>query len=352
MDGSARIVISAAEVAKRLGGVVRGNPEVRLDGFKPLHVAGAGDLSFLYLSKYRDAALNSRAGAVIVNPGVELNGHTLVVVPDASAAYREAINIFYPEAPRRTGVSPRAIIEETAQLGAGVHVGAGAIVGADAVIEDGVSVMAGAVVGEGCRVGRDSIIYYGAVLYPGVVLGERVTVHANAVLGVDGFGFRRSPDGSLQRIRQVGRLVVEDDVEIGACTCVDKGTLAETRIGRGSKTDKLVLIAHNAELGPDCVVVGQSAVAGSTRIGAGSMMCGQSAAREHLVLGERTTVLARAFVTADTEPGSVYAGSPAMPARRWRRVVALTRQLPELLGAYRKQQKAGDAPELSNGGDD
>lgn len=348
MGGSSGVVISAAEAAERLGGEVRGNAELRLTGFQPLHVAGENDLSFFYLSKYREAALGSRAGAVIVSRGAELGGRTLIVVADARDAYREAIDIFYPEAPRRSGVSPRAIIEETATLGAGVHVGPGAIVGAGAVIGDGAAVMAGAVVGEGCRVGRDSTIYYGAVLYPGVSVGERVTVHANAVLGVDGFGFRRSPDGRLQRIRQVGRLVVEDDVEIGACTCIDRGTLAETRIGRGSKTDKLVLIAHNAELGPDCCVVGQTAVAGSTSVGAGSLMCGQSAAREHLVLGERTTVLARGFVINDTEPGSVYAGSPAMPARRWRRVVALTRRLPEILGAHRHSQGAEAAPELSD----
>lgn len=342
VDGLTRIVITAAEVAEKLGGVVRGNPELLLTGFQPLHVAGGTDLSFLYLSKYRGAALDSRAGAIIVNRGVALGERTLIEVGDAREAYGKAIDIFYPEAARPSGVSPRAIVDETATLGPGVYVGPGAIVGAGAVIEDGAAVLAGAVVGEGCRVGRDSTIYYGAVLYPGVVLGERVTVHANAVLGVEGFSFRRTPDGRLRRIRQIGRLVVEDDVEVGACACVDRGTLAETRIGRGSKMDKLVLIAHNAELGPDCVIVGQTAVAGSTRVGGGSTMGGQSAAREHVALGERTTVLARAFVTQDTPPDSVYAGSPAMPAARWRRVVALTKRLPEIVGAARKRQAADD----------
>lgn len=346
MTESPRIVMSAAEVAEQLAGFVSGNPETRLTGFQPLHVAGESDLSFLYMSKYREAALHSKAGAIIVNRGVDLGGRTLIVVGDASEAYRRAINLFYPEPPTRAEVSPRAVVDETARLGDGVYIGPGAIVCAGVTVADGASVMAGAVVGEGCSIGRDSIIYYGAVLYPGVVIGERVRVHANAVLGVDGFGFRRSPDGRLQRIRQVGRLVVEDDVEVGACACVDRGTLAETRIGRGSKLDKLVLIAHNAELGPDCMIIGQSAVAGSTRIGSGSMMCGQTAAREHLSVGERTTVLARGFVVKDTAPGSVLAGSPAMPAGQWRRVAALTRRLPEVLGAHRKRPQAGrGAPE-------
>lgn len=346
MGDSTRIVISAAEAARRLGGTVRGDAGLRLTGFRPLDDAGASDLSFLHLSKYREAALGSRAGAIIVNRGVELGGRTVIVVEDAREAYREAINIFYPEPQRRAGVSPHAFVEETAQLGAGVYVGPRAVVEAGAFIGDGASVLAGAIVGEGCRVGRDSVIHYGAVLYPGVEVGERVTVQANAVLGADGFGFRRAPDGRHQRIRQVGRLVIEDDVEVGACTCVDKGTLAETRVGRGSKLDKFVFVSHNVELGPDCMVIGQSAVAGSTKLGSGSVLCMQTGVREHLVLGERTIVLARGMVVKGTPPDSVQAGAPAMPARRWRRVVALTRQLPELLSGLRRRE--GGEPESSD----
>ncbi len=333
MTESSRIVMSAADVAEKLDGFVRGNPELQLTGFQPLHVAGEMDLSFLHLGKYRDAALNSRAGAIIVNRGVELGERTLIVVCDASEAYRKAIDLFYPEAPLR--------------------VGPGAIVGADVVVADGVLVMAGAIIGDGCSIGRDSIIHYGAVLYSGVIVGERVTIHANAVVGVDGFGFRRSPDGKHRRIRQVGRLVIEDDVEVGACACVDRGTLAETRIGRGSKLDKFVYIAHNVELGSDCIVLGQSAVAGSTQVGSGSIMCMQSGAREHIVIGERTTVLARGFVVSDTASDSVLAGMPAIPAARWRRIVAITKQLPEIFGVYRKQLRTGiGAPESRRATDD
>jgi len=353
MTESSRIVMSAAEVAEKLDGFVRGNPELQLTGFQPLHVAGEMDLSFLHLGKYRDAALNSRAGAIIVNRGVELGERTLIVVCDASEAYRKAIDLFYPEAPLRAGVAPSAIVDESATLGAGVQIGPGAIVGADVVVADGVLMMAGAIIGDGCRIGRDSIIHYGAVLYSGVIVGERVTIHANAVVGVDGFGFRRSPDGKHRRIRQVGRLVIEDDVEVGACACVDRGTLAETRIGRGSKLDKFVYIAHNVELGSDCIVLGQSAVAGSTRVGSGSILCMQSGAREHIVIGERTTVLARGFVVSDTASDSVLAGMPAIPAARWRRIVAITKQLPEIFGVYRKQLRTGGgAPESRRATDD
>jgi UDP-3-O-[3-hydroxymyristoyl] glucosamine N-acyltransferase len=339
MTRSYCIVMTAAEVAKHLGGVVKGDAEVKLGGFAPLHIAGEDELSFLHLGKYRDAALKSKAGAIIVRHGVELGQHTLIVVNDPTEAYRMAIELFYPEGPGQPGVSSRAIVAESAVLGIDVRIGPGAIVGAGVTLGDRASVMAGAIIGEGCSIGRDSSIHFGAVLYPGVVIGQRVAVHANAVLGSEGYSFHRSPEGKHLRIRQVGRLVIEDDVEIGACACVDRAALTETRIGRGSKLDKFVYISHNVDLGSDCLVIGQSAVAGSTHIGAGSILCLQTGVREHVVLGERTTVMARGFVVGDTPPDSVVAGFPAIPAARWRRVVALTRRLPEILRPYRKQSR-------------
>lgn len=350
MTKSSCVVMSVAEVAKNLGGVVNGNAEIQLKGFKPLRDAGESDLSFLHLPKYRNAALNSKAGAIIVNEGVELANHTVIVVSEATEAYRRAIDLFYPEMPEEPGVSPHAIVEESARLGVNVHIGPGAIIGAGVTLGDQVTVMAGAIIGEGCCIGRDSSIHCGAVLYPGVVVGDRVAIHANAVVGAEGFSFRRSPDGKSYRIRQVGGLVIENDVEIGACACIDRAALTETRIGRGSKIDKFVYISHNVELGSDCVVIGQSAVAGSTRVGSGSILCLQTGVREHLVLGERTTVLARGFVVNDTPQDSVVAGFPAIAAARWRRLVAITKQLPEFFTAYRNQLRTSrSAPEDANG---
>lgn len=336
---SSAVVMSAADVARHLGGTVKGNADVQLSGINTLDIARESDLSFLHLAKYRDAALHSKAGAIIVKDGVELANKILIVVKDATEAYRMAIDLFYPETPFMPGISSQAIVDESASFGVDVQIGPGAIIGAHAILGDRVLVMAGAIIGAGCRIGSESRIDSGAVLYPGVVIGERVAIHANAVLGADGFSFHRSADGIRQRIRQVGGLVIEDDVEIGACACIDRAALTETRIGRGCKIDKFVYISHNVELGSDCVVIGQAAVAGSTRIGAGSILCMQTGVREHLVLGERTTVLARGFVVGDTPPNSVVAGFPAMPAARWRRVVAITKQLPEVLNVYRRERR-------------
>lgn len=337
---TSEVVMSAAEIARHLGGSVNGNADLQLKGFKPLHIAGESDVSFLHLGKYRNAALNSNAGAIIVKEGVELANQTMIVVKDATEAYRKAIDLFYPETPISPGVSSRAIVEASASLGVGVQIGPGAIIGAHATLGDGVLVMAGAIIGAGCSIGRESRIHAGAVLYPDVVIGERVAIHANAVVGAEGFSFQQTADGKRHRVRQVGGLVIEDDVEIGACACIDRAALTETRIGRGCKIDKFVYISHNVELGSDCIVIGQSAVAGSTRIGAGSILCLQTGVREHLVLGERTTVLARGFVVGDTPPDSVVAGFPAMPAARWRKLVAITKHLPEVFSAYRKQLRA------------
>jgi UDP-3-O-[3-hydroxymyristoyl] glucosamine N-acyltransferase len=350
MNESIRNAMSASEVAKHLGGFVKGNPEIQLKGVKSLHDASESDLSFLHRDKYRDAALSSRAGAIIVNHEVELGDHMLIVVTDASEAYRRAIDLFYPEVRVLPGVSPHAIVEESVSLGIDIHIGPGAIIGAGVTLGDHVSVMAGAIIGEGCSIGRDSTIHSGAVLYPRVVVGERVIIHGNAVVGADGFGFHRSSDGKLHRVRQVGCVVIENDVEVGACTCIDRATLTETRIGKGSKLDNLVQIGHNVELGSDCLIIGQTGIAGSTRIGAGSSLYGQVGVRGHLVLGERTTVLVRGCVLDNTSPDSVVAGFPAMPAARWRRVVAITKQLPEFFGAFRKQLRAGRSDEEKENG--
>jgi UDP-3-O-[3-hydroxymyristoyl] glucosamine N-acyltransferase len=337
MSEQSNMVATAAEVAERLGGFVKGDATIQLRGIKPLNVARENDLSFLHLAKFRDAALRSTAGAIIVNSGVELGDHTLIVVADAGEALRIAIDMFYPKPLNVPGVSPRAIVDDSVIVGADVFIGAGAIIGAGTTLGDRVSVMAGAVIGEQCRIGNDSKIYYGSVLYPGVVVGQRVVIHANTVVGSEGFGFRQSAEGKHYRVRHVGNLIIEDDVEIGACTCIDRATLTETRIGKGSKLDNLVHIAHNVELGEDCLVIAQTCVAGSVKIGSGSILCMQTGVREHLVLGERTTILARGFVIGETPPDSVVAGFPAMPAARWRKLVAITKQLPEIFKVYRKQ---------------
>lgn len=322
---------TVAEVAVQLGGRVHGDGGTVVRDLRPLDLAGPADLSFLHRRRYKARARASYAAAIIVSEPGGLEGRTLIVVPDASAAYRAAIDLFYPAGPRVAGISREAIIDEAVVVGRNVHVGPGAIVGAHTQLGDGASIMAGAIIGDRCRIGRDTTVYPGAVLYPDAVLGDRVIVHANAVIGRDGFGFHRLPHGELVRVRQVGRVIVEDDVEIGPCTCVDRAALAETRVGAGTKIDGLVLVAHNVQIGEHCLIIGHSGIAGSTQLGARSNLYGGVAVSGHLTLAESTTVLIRSCVLDDTAAGQTVAGYPAMPARLWRRVVALTKRLPDLL---------------------
>jgi len=253
------------------------------------------------------------------------------VVQNPRAAYRAAIDIFYPVAQVVPGVSSRAVIEPTAIIGERCHVGPGAIVGAHTVVEAGAAIMAGAIIGEGCRIGSQSVIHSSAVLYPHVSIGKRVVVHAGAIIGKDGFGFHRDENGVLVRVRQVGSVLIEDDVEIGACSCVDRATLGVTIVGRGTKLDSLVIVGHNARLGPDCLVIGQTGIAGSTSIGARTNLYAQVGVRGHVQVGESCTILARSAVWDDVPAASVVGGVPAVAAARWRRILVAISKLPELM---------------------
>lgn len=330
---------SVAEVAQVLCGEVKGQLDTQLSGLRTLEEAGEHDLSFLHRRKYLEAARRSRAGAIIVGRDNVIDGQTVILVDDPRRAYRAAIDLFYPAIRFVPSVSSTAIVESSAKIGKNVHIGAGAIIAADVVLLNGATIMAGAVIGDGCRIGYDAIVHSGAVLYPGCVIGDRAVIHACAVIGKDGFGFHREADGRLNRVRQVGTTIIGDDVEVGACTCVDRGTLSATRIANRTKIDSLVMIGHNADVGADCLVIGQTGIAGSARIGAGSNLYGQVGVRGHVRVGEHCTVLARGAVIGDIESESIVGGMPAVPAQQWRRVIVAMTKLPEFMRSLRQLSK-------------
>ncbi|MCX6583728.1 MAG: UDP-3-O-(3-hydroxymyristoyl)glucosamine N-acyltransferase [Candidatus Aminicenantes bacterium] len=328
------------DIAKHLGGSVQGNGDTILKGIMPLKTAGSDHLSFLYRRQYiKDVAI-SKAGAIIIGKDIKIEDRTLIILDSPREGYRKAMDLFYPDKkPTFLGVSPLAVIDTSAKISKSATIGIGVIIGSGAIIKDRAFVMAGAIIGEDCIIGEDSIIHYGAIIYPGVIIGKRVVIHANAVIGSDGFGFQRSTDGKLLRIKQVGSVVIEDEVEIGACTCVDRATLTETLIGKGSKIDSLVLIGHNVEIGNDVLIIGQTGIAGSAQIGNNSNLYGQVGIRGHVTLGERTTVLARGVVIEDTPPSSVVAGMPAIPASQWRQISVCLKRLPDIVREYRARVK-------------
>ncbi len=326
------------DLAERVGGRVVGDPDRRVVGVATLEAAGPGDLAFLTNPRYRRRAETTRAGAVLVGRGVTLPGRDLLEAGEPYVALAEILALIHPPAPRRPGISPDARIGRDVSLGSDPAIGPFAVVGDGAVLGDRVTVGAGSVVGEGCSIGDDTVLVARVVLYPGTRVGARCTLHAGVVLGSDGFGYATSR-GRHRKVPQVGRVVVEDDVEIGANTTVDRGTLGDTVVGRGTKLDNLVMVAHGVRVGPDCLLAAQSGIAGSTELGRGVSFAGQSGAAGHLRIGDGAAVGAKSAVLEDVPDGAFVAGIPAVDHRTWKRSQAVLKRLPELRAALRRLER-------------
>lgn len=330
--------MKVAELAGLLGARLAGDPEVEILGVAPLDRASALDVSFLSNPKYRDTARASSAGALLVAEGEELPGRTLLVCADPYVAFAKALRLFHRPRSFPPGIHPTAVLGEgcrvdpSAHLGPHVVLGDGSSVGAGAVIE------AGCAIGRGCAIGGKCHLHPRVVLYDDTSLGRGVILHSGVVLGSDGFGYAHE-DGHHVKIPQVGRVVVEDDVEIGANTAVDRGAMEETRIGSGTKIDNLVQVAHNVTLGPDCILVAQVGISGSTHLGRGVIMAGQSGAVGHITIGDCARVGAKSAVTKDVPPGGFVTGHPAQEHRLWLRERALAGRLDDFLRRIRRLEK-------------
>ncbi|MFH1467016.1 MAG: UDP-3-O-(3-hydroxymyristoyl)glucosamine N-acyltransferase [Pseudomonadota bacterium] len=338
---------TVARLAGRLGGVVEwpdGEAEVRLlSGVRPLGEAGPEHLAFLANRRYHRELAGSRAGAVLLDRDTPAAGHCAIRVADPYAAFAQAMALFHPASAARPGVHARAVVEEGARVeGAEVralaYVGPGARVGAGTILDPGVYV------GAGAMVGRDCHLMANAVVCDGCVLGDRVILNPGAVVGAEGFGFASTPNGHV-KIPQAGRAVVEDDVEIGANSCVDRAALGETRLGRGSKLDNLVQIGHAAQVGEHALMVAYAAVAGSARLGRFATLAAKALVLGHLRLGEGVRVGAGSMVTRDLSDGAEVSGWPAFEHRAWRRAALALRELPEALQRLRRLERRADAGE-------
>jgi UDP-3-O-[3-hydroxymyristoyl] glucosamine N-acyltransferase len=314
-------------LARALGGTVEGDPERWLIGVLGLEDAGPDHLSFLANRRYFRQLRSTRAGAILVGPQDQAPGHTLIRCPDPYAAFARALRLFHPETRPPPIIDPRAVVEGEA-LGATVmafaYVGAGATVGKGSILQPFVYVGAGAEVGENC------LLMAGSVVMDGCRLGDRVVLNPGAVVGSEGFGFAPTLEGLL-KIPQVGIAVVESDVELGAQSCVDRAAMGETRLGMGSKLDNFVQIGHAAQVGPHCTLVAYAAVAGSSRVGAQSVLAARSLVLGHLELAPKTQLGACSMLTESTKEGEQRSGIPAISHPDWLKVAATTKRIPELL---------------------
>jgi UDP-3-O-[3-hydroxymyristoyl] glucosamine N-acyltransferase len=321
------------EIADSIGAEMRGDGEVEIARVAGTAQADADSLVFAEDGAALREALDSKAAAVVVTEELAKQGgdaKPLLVMRQPRLGFARAAQLLRPSK-RRSGVHSAAIVASNAVLGNDVFVDACAVVQEDAEIGRGTSIGAGAVIGAGVRIGKDCRVYPRAVLYPGVTLGDRVVVHAGAVLGADGFGYvRDAATGEYLQFPQQGRLVVEDDVEIGANTTIDRGALEETRISRGVKVDNLVHLGHNVRVGKDVVIAAQTGVSGSSIIGDNAVVGGQVGIGDHVEIGEKVVLGSQSGVLPWKKlrgPGIVHWGSPAKPVKEYLRELATLARL-------------------------
>jgi len=329
-----------AELAEMVGGRVEGDPERAVEAIRSLEDAGPRDLSVLKNPRYREQAEASRAGALLVGPALAgaVPGRDLLVVGDPDYALTRLVAVLHPPARREPGVHPTAVLEPGCEVDPTAYVGPYAVIGAGSRIAAGAAVHAAVSVGRGCEVAEGAVLHPHAVLYDGTAVGANSVVHAGAVLGADGFGYA-TQGGAHHKVPQIGRVVVEAEVEIGANTTIDRATLGETRIGAGTKIDNLVQVGHNVRIGRHCILCGQAGIAGSTRLGDGVVLAGQAGVAGHIELGDRVQVAAKSAALAPAAAGTVVAGIPAVELRRWRRQVALLARLEEMSRRLRALEK-------------
>jgi UDP-3-O-[3-hydroxymyristoyl] glucosamine N-acyltransferase len=329
------MTFTAAQIALQLGGELLGDPSLPITGFAPANSARPGDLTFAEKENYLDAAEKSEAVAILVPKHFISSRKALIRVPDARVAVAQALPLFFPQDDLPCGIDPSSRIDGSAEVDATAHIGPCCVIGEGVRIGARSVLMGGNHVGRDCQIGEDVCLHPNVVLYPRSQVGHRVTIHAGTVIGSDGYGYVFHQGRHLKML-QVGTVIIQDDVEIGANTAIDRGALGPTVIGQGTKIDNLVHVAHNVSLGRHCLIMGQVGFAGSTRLGDYGVVASQSGIAGHLQLGDRVTVGAKSGVMRDVPDGGRVLGIPAGPDRQAKRQMIATQQLPELIQRLRE----------------
>ncbi len=322
--------LSAAQLASLVGGTLVGDATREVCAVAPLESAMPDCVSFLANAKYVTLLAETQAGIVLVAPGVRRQHGDVIEAADPYAAFVTALEYFYPEERPVPGVHPSAVVASDAKIGKSVTIGACCVIEHGAEIGDESILVAQVFVGANAKIGTSCFFHPHTTIRHHVQIGDRVILHSGTVIGSDGFGFAFD-HGKYRKIPQTGIVVIEDNVEIGANTTIDRATMGETRIGEGTKIDNLVQIAHNVRIGKHCVIVAQAGISGSTVFGDYCRVGGQAGFVGHIKIGDGAAFGAKSGVSQDVKAGEVLSGSPARPHSLWKRIEASLPRLPELL---------------------
>ena len=317
------------KIAELVGGTLKGDGSLEISGLQGLEQAQKGHITFLSKKLLLDTLNRSQVSAVLVKEAVDTS-ISQVIVASPELAFARLLREFHPEPKPKPGIHDRAVVGENVKLGEQVTLSAGVCVGNDVVIGDHVHLFPNVVVGEGCQIGSHTIIHPNVTLYRNTELGNHVILHSGVVVGADGFGYTLDEKGAHFKINQIGRVVIEDHVEIGANSCIDRAAMGTTRIKQGTKIDNLVQVAHNCTVGEHSILVAQVGLAGSCTLGHHVVLAGQVGVADHVTLGDQVTLAAQSGTFRSIESNNVYGGHPAVPLGEWKKYVTVLPKLPEL----------------------
>jgi UDP-3-O-[3-hydroxymyristoyl] glucosamine N-acyltransferase len=329
------MAFTASEIAEELHAEIIGDGSIKLNALAPANLAQPGDLTFAENDKYFTIAEQSQASAIIVNGSVSSSNKVLIRVPNPRVALARLLPLFFPPERPPQGIHPSAVIAESAKVDLSAHIGPNCVLGPGVRIGARSVLMGGNELYANCHLGEDVCLFSNVVLYSQTRLGNRVTVHAGTVIGSDGFGYVFD-EGRHRKVLQLGNVIIHDDVEIGANSAIDRGTLGSTVIGQGTKIDNLVHIAHNTVIGRHCLIMGQVGFAGSTQLGDYVVVASQSGVADHVKLGNQVMVGAKSGVMRDVPDGAKVLGVPAAPDKQAKRQIISIQKLPDLLQRMRE----------------
>ncbi|MCI0336685.1 MAG: UDP-3-O-(3-hydroxymyristoyl)glucosamine N-acyltransferase [Acidobacteria bacterium] len=337
-------IMKLAELAQKIKALPRGDGEIEITGAASLDDAVGGDVTYVADSARLAQAKECKASVLIVPPKLAdealISDRNLLITDDAKLAFARIISLFYSKPYQARGVNSDLVLGEGSHIGKDCSIFPRVTIGCRSIIGDRVTLHPGVVIGDGVKIGDDTVIFPNVVVYDETEIGARCRLHSGTVVGADGFSFTPDEEGRQFKLLQIGRVVIEDDVEIGANCCVDRAGFGETRICRGAKFDNLIQIGHNVEIGEDTVVAALAGFSGGTKVGRSCIIAGQIGTNQHITIGDRAIITARTGVTKSVDPGKLMGGMmPAQDYQLWRKAQVLYSRLPELFERLKKLEQ-------------